>query len=93
MAERFTVVDVDELEPAGPTGSVRFLRRALGATAFGFNWFELLPGAAGPEHDETGSKQEEVMTARSSCSPLGGSSGSTPRPCARYGPGTPASRS
>ncbi|HET8741367.1 MAG TPA: cupin domain-containing protein [Gaiella sp.] len=61
MAARFTVVDVDELEPAGPTGAVRFLRRALGATAFGFNWFELPPGAAGPEHDETDSKQEEVM--------------------------------
>ena len=40
---------------------MRFLRRAVGATAFGFNWFELGPGSAGPEHDETGSRQEEVM--------------------------------
>jgi uncharacterized cupin superfamily protein len=40
---------------------VRFLRRAVGATAFGFNWFELGPGSEGPEHDETASKQEEVM--------------------------------
>jgi quercetin dioxygenase-like cupin family protein len=61
MAARYTVVDVDEVEPAGATGAVRFLRRALGATAFGFNWFELPPGAAGPEHDETETKQEEVM--------------------------------
>jgi quercetin dioxygenase-like cupin family protein len=61
MATRFTVVDVEDVEPAGPAGAVRFLRRAVGATAFGFNWFELPPGAAGPEHDETGSEQEEVM--------------------------------
>jgi mannose-6-phosphate isomerase-like protein (cupin superfamily) len=25
------------------------------------NWFELGPGSEGPEHDETASKQEEVM--------------------------------
>ena len=40
---------------------MRFLRRAVGATAFGFNWFELAPGGQGPEHDETSSGQEEVM--------------------------------
>jgi hypothetical protein len=53
MSERYTVVDVDDIEPAGPGGGVRFLRRAVGATAFGFNWFELSPGSTGPEHDET----------------------------------------
>ena len=61
MSERYTVVDIDDVEAAGPDGRVRFLRRAVGATAFGFNWFELGPGSQGPEHDETASKQEEVM--------------------------------
>ena len=55
------MIDIDGIEPAGPSGSVRFLRRAIGATAFGFNWFDLKPGERGPEHDETASKQEEVM--------------------------------
>ena len=57
----YSFVDVDDVEPEGPGGAVRFLRRAVGATAFGFNWFELPPGAAGPEHDEVESAQEEVM--------------------------------
>ena len=61
MAPRYSVVDVDTVEPAGPGGRVRFLRRAVGATAFGFNWFELAAGSEGPEHDETSSAQEEVM--------------------------------
>jgi quercetin dioxygenase-like cupin family protein len=56
----YSVVNVDEIEPAGPGGAVRFLRRALGVEAFGINWFELPPGAEGREHDETGSGQEEV---------------------------------
>ena len=60
MAVRYSVDDVD---PEGPSGAVRFLRRAVGATAFGFNWFDLPPGSSGPEHDETRSKQEEVMIA------------------------------
>lgn len=61
MSERYSVVDIDDVEAAGPDGRVRFLRRAVGATAFGFNWFELGPGSEGLEHDETASKQEEVM--------------------------------
>jgi quercetin dioxygenase-like cupin family protein len=56
----YSVVNVEEIEPAGPGGAVRFLRRALGVEAFGINWFELAPGAVGREHDETGSGQEEV---------------------------------
>jgi len=39
MAVRYSVVDVDDVDPEGPSGAVRFLRRAVGATAFGFNWF------------------------------------------------------
>jgi quercetin dioxygenase-like cupin family protein len=56
----YSVVDVEELERAGPGGSVRFVRRALGVEAFGINWFELPPNAVGHEHDERTSQQEEV---------------------------------
>ncbi len=56
----YSVVHVDEVEPAGPGGAVRFVRRALGAEAFGINWFELPPGFVGREHDESESGQEEV---------------------------------
>ena len=56
----YSVVNVEEIEPAGPGRAVRFLRRELGVEAFGINWFELPPGAEGHEHDETGSGQEEV---------------------------------
>ena len=37
MAARHSVVDVDSVEHAGPGGGVRFLRPAVGATAFGSN--------------------------------------------------------
>ena len=56
----YSVANVDEIEPGGPGGAVRFVRRVLGAEAFGINWFELPPGAEGYEHDEAGSGQEEV---------------------------------
>ena len=56
----YSVVNVDELEPAGPGGAVRFVRRALGVEAFGINWFELPPNSEGKEHDEIASGQEEV---------------------------------
>ena len=56
----YSVVRVEELEPAGPGGAVRFVRRELGVEAFGINWFELPPGREGHEHDERESGQEEV---------------------------------
>lgn len=56
----YTVVHVDEIEGAGPTGGVKFVRRELGVDAFGVNWFELPPNAEGVEHDESDSQQEEV---------------------------------
>ena len=56
----YSVVNIDEIEPAGPGGAVRFVRRELGVEAFGINFFELPPGAEGREHDEGGSGQEEV---------------------------------
>jgi quercetin dioxygenase-like cupin family protein len=56
----YSVVNVDEIEGAGPAGGVRFVRRVLGVEAFGINWFELAPGTEGLEHDEAESGQEEV---------------------------------
>lgn len=56
----YTVVNVDQIEGAGPGGGVRFVRRELGVEAFGINWFELPPGGEGKEHDEAASGQEEV---------------------------------
>jgi mannose-6-phosphate isomerase-like protein (cupin superfamily) len=56
----YTVINVDEIEPGGRTGAVRFARRALGVEAFGVNWFDLVPGSEGVEHDEIDTQQEEV---------------------------------
>src|SRR5919204_6381207 len=56
----YSVVNVDDIDPAGPGGAVRVVRRELGVQAFGINWFEVPPNVAGPEHDETESGQEEV---------------------------------
>jgi len=56
----YSIVNVADIEGAGPGGSVRFVRRALGVEAFGINWFELGPGAVGREHDEAETGQEEI---------------------------------
>ena len=56
----YSIVNLDDIEPAGAGGVVRFVRRELGVEAFGINWFELPPNAEGREHDETDSGQEEV---------------------------------
>ena len=56
----YSIVHVDELPAEGPGGAVRFVRRHLGAEAFGINWFELPPNAEGHEHNEEQSRQEEV---------------------------------
>jgi mannose-6-phosphate isomerase-like protein (cupin superfamily) len=56
----YSVINVDEIEPGGPGGAVRFVRRNLGVEAFGVNWFEIPPDGLGLEHDETDSGQEEV---------------------------------
>ena len=58
--EPFRVVDIAEIEPSGPGGAVRFVRRALDARAFGINQLDLPAGFAGPQHDEADSAQEEV---------------------------------
>ena len=56
----YSIVHIDDIEPAGPGGAVRFVRRELGVEAFGINWFELAPNAEGREHDESATGQEEV---------------------------------
>jgi quercetin dioxygenase-like cupin family protein len=56
----YTLVHVDEIEPAGPGGAFRFVRRELGARAFGINWIDLAPNTVGREHDESDTGQEEV---------------------------------
>ena len=54
------MVNVDEIDGSGPGGAVHFVRKVLGAEAFGINWFELPPNATGNEHDEGETGQEEV---------------------------------
>ena len=56
----YSKVNVHDLEPAGPGGVVRFVRRELDLLAFGINWFEIPPNAEGRRHDEQDSRQEEV---------------------------------
>jgi quercetin dioxygenase-like cupin family protein len=57
----YSVVDVADLEGEGPGGAVKKTRRALGARAFGFNYFTLPPGVRGREHDHAEQGQEEVI--------------------------------
>jgi hypothetical protein len=33
----YSLVDIADVEPAGPAGAVRFVRRELGCEAFGIN--------------------------------------------------------
>src|SRR4051812_11094728 len=56
----YSKVNLDEIEPAGPGGAVRFVRRELDLHAFGINCFELPPNAEGNYHDEQDTEQEEV---------------------------------
>jgi mannose-6-phosphate isomerase-like protein (cupin superfamily) len=56
----YSKVNVHDIEPDGPGGAVRFVRRELGVEAFGINWFELPPNFGGRLHDERESGQEEV---------------------------------
>jgi len=56
----YSLVNIDEIEPGGRTGMVKFVRRELGIEAFGLNWFELPPSTEGVEHHEVDSQQEEV---------------------------------
>jgi quercetin dioxygenase-like cupin family protein len=57
----YSVADVSELEGEGPGGIVRKVRRAVGARAFGFNYFTFPPNQTGREHDHAETQQEEVV--------------------------------
>jgi len=56
----YDVVDVGALEGEGPGGMVRKVRRAVGAKAFGFNYFVFPPNQEGREHNHGDSNMEEV---------------------------------
>jgi mannose-6-phosphate isomerase-like protein (cupin superfamily) len=56
----FDVVDLAELEGEGPGGIVRKVRRALGARAFGINYFVFPPETEGRKHNHAEANQEEV---------------------------------
>src|SRR2546421_13059421 len=56
----YSITHLDEIEGAGPGGSVRFVRKVLGVEAFGINWFEIAPNSEGRQHNEAESGQEEV---------------------------------
>ncbi len=57
----YDAVDLNDMEPRGPGGVVRMVRKALGARAFGFNHFEFPPNHRGVELDETETRHEEVF--------------------------------
>jgi mannose-6-phosphate isomerase-like protein (cupin superfamily) len=56
----YDAVDVGELPGEGPGGMVRKARRAVGARAFGFNYFVFPPNQRGHEHDHAADGEEEV---------------------------------
>src|SRR6266545_7784860 len=56
----YDIADVGDLEAEGPGGMVRKVRRAVGAKAFGCNYFIFPPSQEGREHDHGESNQEEV---------------------------------
>ena len=55
----FTIVHIEDFERPFPKWALA--RKSLGLQSFGMNVAELHPGEMIPEHDETGSDQEEVF--------------------------------
>lgn len=62
MANGHTIKHRDEFETMEGSGEStwRLARKALGASAFGFNLVEIGPGGQIPEHDEAESGQHEL---------------------------------
>jgi quercetin dioxygenase-like cupin family protein len=62
MANGYAIKHLDEFETMEGSGDSTWhlARKALGASAFGFNLVDLAPGGQIPEHDETGSGQHEL---------------------------------
>lgn len=51
--------DFDSMEGSGDS-TWKLARKALGTASFGFNLVEIAPGGQIPEHDESGSGQDEL---------------------------------
>ena len=69
---KYDVARWDELD-----GVVKKVRRALGVTAFGVNYFDLPPGAEGLEHTRrrrTRRRSTSTFGARAGCGSTGGRS-------------------
>jgi mannose-6-phosphate isomerase-like protein (cupin superfamily) len=56
----YDIADVGDLDAEGPGGMVRKVRRAVGAKAFGFNYFIFPPNQEGREHHHGDSNLEAV---------------------------------
>jgi quercetin dioxygenase-like cupin family protein len=58
----YSIKHRDEFDVMEGSGGAtwRLARKALGASAFGFNLVEIAPGGQIPEHDEAGSGQHEL---------------------------------
>ena len=92
----YSIVNVEEIEGAGPGGAVRFVRRELGCEAFGINWFELPSGRRGSRarrdrHGPGGSQRRRSpapasggsKARRCRCAPAPSSASTRRRPAAR----------
>ena len=62
MADGYTIKHRDEFESMEGSGDAtwKLARKALGTPSFGLNLVEIGPGGQIPEHDESGSGQDEV---------------------------------
>lgn len=62
MADGYAIGHRDEFETMEGSGDSTWLlaRKALGTASFGYNLVEIAPGGQIPEHDESGSGQDEL---------------------------------
>jgi uncharacterized cupin superfamily protein len=62
MAGDYSIKHRDEFESMEGSGGAtwKLARKALGTNSFGYNLVEIAPGGEIPEHDESGSGQDEV---------------------------------
>lgn len=62
MTDGYTIKHRDDFEAMEGSGGAtwRLARKALGASAFGFNLVEVAPGGQIPEHDEAEGGQHEL---------------------------------
>jgi quercetin dioxygenase-like cupin family protein len=62
MADGYSVKHRDDFESMEGSGDStwKLARKALGTASFGFNLVEIAPGGQIPEHDESGSGQDEL---------------------------------